>query len=136
MNRSMNRFPRPAKQTRRAGGGVRQIAVVLTIGACLGISAFALEGYAAFKRQATVKAAAAAAAAVAANDEELYTGSILYMPDRGSLCRQLTFDNQNGQFTDMGAVDCERAAYHNLNEEAKHWSAARVRVISSGFRGQ
>jgi hypothetical protein len=129
----MSRFPRPAKKPQRSGGAVRQVMVVISIGACLGVAAFGLEGYIALKHH---QVAAKQAAAVAATDEEIYTGSILYTSDRGNLCRQLLFDNQNGQFTDNGVVDCERAAYHNVNEDAKHWSAARVRVISSGFRGQ
>jgi hypothetical protein len=78
--------------------------------------------------------AAAAAVALAADDDDIYTGSILYMPDSGNACRQLLFDNQNGQFTDNGYVDCDRAAYRGTDTTPKHWSAARVRVISSGFR--
>jgi hypothetical protein len=81
----------------------------------------------------TRQAAAVAVALAAVDDDDIYTGSILYMPDSGNACRQLLFDNQNGQFTDNGYVDCDRAAYRN-DATPKHWSAARVRVISSGFR--
>jgi hypothetical protein len=127
---AMNRFARPAKKARRAGNRPSQVGMVIAIGACLGFAAFGVDDYVAAKKAA----AKAAAVALAASDDEIYTGSILYMPDRGNLCRQLLFDNQNGQFTDNGYVDCESAAYRNPNEEAKHWSAARVRVISTGFR--
>jgi hypothetical protein len=126
----MQRFARPSKKARRAGNRPSQIGLVLAIGAFLGFAAFGIDDYVTAKKAA----AKVAAAAVAASDEEVYTGSILYMPDRGDLCRQLLFDNQNGQFTDNGYVDCTRAAYRSSSEEAKHWSAARVRVISSGFR--
>jgi hypothetical protein len=126
----MQRFARPSKKARRAGNRPGQVGLVVAIGAVLGFAAFGIDDYVTAKKTA----AKAAATALAASDEEIYTGSILYMPNRGELCRQLLFDNQNGQFTDNGYVDCARAAYRNPNEDAKHWSAARVRVISTGFR--
>ncbi|MFZ0424340.1 MAG: hypothetical protein WAL80_15810 [Xanthobacteraceae bacterium] len=126
----MQRFARPQKKTRRGRNRPSQVGLVLAVGAVLGFAAFGIDDYVTAKKAA----AKAAAAALAASDEEIYTGSILYMPDRGELCRQLLFDNQNGQFADNGYVDCTRAAYRSTNEEAKHWSAARVRVISTGFR--
>jgi hypothetical protein len=126
----MQRIARPSKKVRRAGNRPSQVGLVLAIGAFLGFAAFGIDDYVAAEKAA----AKAAAVALAASDQEIYTGSILYTPDRGNLCRQLLFDNQNGQFTDNGYVDCDRAAYGNPNEEAKHWSAARVRVISDGFR--
>ncbi len=126
----MQRSVRPAKKARRAGNRPGQVGLVLAIGVFLGLAAFGTDNYVTAKKAA----AKAAAAALVASDQEIYTGSILYMLDRGDLCRQLLFDNQNGQFTDNGYVDCERASYRNPNEDAKHWSAARVRVISSGFR--
>jgi hypothetical protein len=99
------------------------------MGLCLGAGAFGIGRYVNVTRQA-----AAVAAVLAAADDDIYTGSILYMPDSGNACRQLLFDNQNGQFTDNGYVDCDRAAYRGANATPKQWSAARVRVISSGFR--
>jgi len=69
--------------------------------------------------------------AVAPNDDEIYTGSILFMPPEGKICHQLLFDNRTGEFSDNGDVDCERAAYQGA--EPKHWSAARLRAVSSGF---
>jgi hypothetical protein len=74
-----------------------------------------------------------AALANAAGDDDIYTGSILYMPEQGRSCRQLLFDNQTGRFSDNGYVDCVNAAYHSPREP-KLWSAARARVISNGFR--
>jgi len=123
----MNRFRRPAKKLPRAGNGARQVLVVITIGACLSLGVLGINDHAKAMRQA-------AAAAVAGNDE-IYTGSILYMPDRGNTCRQLLFDNQSGRFTDNGYVDCMLAAYRSAADWPKRWSVARVRVISTGFRG-
>ena len=99
---------------------------MLAFGACLGLGALAIDYYVTAQRQA--------AALLPSDDDEIYTGSILYMPDMGNVCRQLLFDNQNGQFTDNGYVDCERAAYRSRMDQPKRWSAARVRVISDGFR--
>ena len=69
----------------------------------------------------------------AAKGDDIYTGSILYMPDTSNVCHQWLFDNQNGQFTDKGSVDCQEAADQSL-DGPKNWSAARIRVISTGFR--
>ncbi len=131
----MNRSPRYARPSpRRRNGarqGSRQAWAIVTVGLFLGVGAFGTGRYVSVQREA---AAAAAAALAAAYDDEIYTGSILYMPNVGNACRQLLFDNQSGQFTDNGYVDCDRAAYRGVNATPKQWSAARVRVISSGFR--
>jgi hypothetical protein len=127
---TMKRLTRPKKPLRHARNRPGQVGLVIAVGVCLGLGAFGLEDYVAIKKSA----AKVAAAAAAASDEEIYTGSILYMPDRGNICRQLLFDNQNGQFSDNGYVDCGRAAYRSASDEAKHWPTARVRVISTGFR--
>ncbi len=120
--RKRNAYPR--KRTR-----VRQTLAVIAIGVGLGSSLFATGKYV-----AALQGASAAAAAVAAvQDDEIYTGSILYMPKEGRRCYQLLFDNLTGHFTDNGYVDCITAAYHSPNEP-KLWSAARAHVISNGFR--
>jgi hypothetical protein len=130
VNRS-SRYTRPSPRRRKgARPGSRQVGAIVAIGLCLGAGAFGIGRYVIATRQA----AAVAAALAADDDDDIYTGSILYMPDSGNACRQLLFDNQNGQFTDNGYVDCDLAAYRGPNATPKQWSAARVRVISSGFR--
>jgi len=122
-----------------AGDSVRQIGTVVAIGALLGVGLFAGGQYIAAPphagRIATIPAATAktAAAGTTAGDDDIYTGSILYMPQEGRSCRQLLFDNQTGRFSDNGYVDCVNAAYHSPSEP-KFWSAARAQVISNGFR--
>jgi hypothetical protein len=101
---------------------------VLAIGAGLGLCVLGIEQY--------VTARRVAAAPAAPNDSEIYTGSILYMPDVGDVCRQLLFDNHNGQFADDGYVDCAHAAYRGGIDWPQQWSSARMRVISTAFRGQ
>jgi hypothetical protein len=124
----MDRFPRPAKTRPRARSGSRQTIVVMAIGAGLGLGVLGIEQY------VTARQAAAVAAATPSNGE-IYTGSVLYMPDVGDVCRQLLFDNHNGQFTDNGYVDCAHAAYRG-GIDGPQGSTARIRVISTAFRGQ
>ncbi len=68
------------------------------------------------------------------SEEEIYTGSILYLPNEGTTCRQLLFDNRTGRLRDNGLVDCEQA-YYRGTESATLWPNARAVVISQGFRG-
>lgn len=79
-------------------------------------------------------AAAAPPAGAGQKDEEFYTGSILYQPYSGRLCRQHLFDNVTGRMSDNGVVDCEQAAYRSANGPAMNWSVARTNVISYSFR--
>jgi hypothetical protein len=67
-------------------------------------------------------------------DAETYTGSILFMPQSGSACRQFLFDNVSGSVSDNGVVDCERGAYHPLGDTSDKSSGTRVHIISSAFR--
>ncbi len=124
----MNAFPRLAKTKRRAGNGsIQVLIVVVVLGAMLTLGALVTDRYVtAAKRQAD-------AVVDASNDADLYTGSILYMPDTSNVCHQWLFNNQNGQFTDNGNVSCEQAEYQGLDGPMQ-WSAARIRVISTGFR--
>jgi hypothetical protein len=69
---------------------------------------------------------------IAPSDDEIYTGSILFVPPNDSnICRQVLFNNRTGRLNDNGLVDCERASYRSATEIPQQWS--RVRVISEGF---
>jgi hypothetical protein len=72
--------------------------------------------------------------AVVVSGDDVYTGSILYLPREGNVCRQFLFDNRTGRMQDNGPVDCERALYAGDGVASKRWSAARVLVISESFR--
>jgi hypothetical protein len=126
----MSRTHRPAKSRLRGRNSSRQAFVVVMTGAVLAFGAVAVAEFMMVKQDALGLGAAIAKA----GGGEIYTGSILYRPDMGNVCRQVLFDNRTGQFTDNGYVDCERAAYHGL-DGPKRWSADRVLVISTGFRG-
>jgi hypothetical protein len=120
----MSRLPRQKRLPRR--NRTRQVCIVLASAGVFAVAALQIAGYATAKPKPAV-------AADAQGDEEIYTGSILYMPDEGDVCRQILFDNHNGRFTDNGYVDCEQAAYQGSSDAPRQWSAARLRVISSGF---
>jgi len=124
------RYRRPEKRRSSARSNVRQVVLVLlALGTTLGLGIIGTGQYvAASKRHAD-----AVAAAALANSSEIYTGSILYMPNTSEVCHQWLFDNRNGGLTDNGMVNCMRAAYRGL-EPPKQWSVARTQVISSGFR--
>lgn len=141
----MKRSSRPAKLHAIAGNAAHQVFIVVAVGATLGLAAVAADGYIGASKQETstrtangkagIAVTAAASAATGQSEHDIYTGSILYMAYDGKRCRQLLFDNKTGLFTDNGYVSCEEAAYNGLNSP-KQWSAARMRVIANGFRGE
>jgi hypothetical protein len=116
--------------------------MVTAIGVVLAAGLFAAGGYVIQQQRgpATVKAfmktgpSNAKVASASGGDDEIYTGSILYIPYEGTNCRQILFDNRNGRFTDNGYVDCQSAEAQSGIGSPKQWSAARVRVIRDGFR--
>jgi hypothetical protein len=105
----------------------RQMAVLAALAGVLAVGMFA-GGQFAFVRSLHKPALAPP------SDDEIYTGSILYIPDEGKICRQLLFDNRTGRVQDNGLVDCEHAYYRGMSEMAKQWSTARALVISESFR--
>ena len=131
---------RRPKRRGRSSDSVRQAAIVVGVGMVLTAALFA-GGYAVqpqympeFLKTLTGAGRGGTKVATAANGNEVYTGSILYLPIEGSNCRQLTFDNRNGHFTDKGYVDCAQASEQSGISSPKQWSAARAKVISMGFR--
>jgi hypothetical protein len=120
--RAMSRSARPPKIRPRSRGSLHTIIVVA---AFLALGLFVNEEY------LTKRPHAAQPVAIAPSDDEIYTGSILFMPPEGKICRQLLFDNRTGGFSDNGNVDCERAVYQGTG--TKRWSTARLWAISRGF---
>jgi hypothetical protein len=140
----MNSLAKRSERRSRSGDGAGQTVAVIAIGAVLAVGLFATGKYVVMRQRAQepVRIAAAASAATAASataatapsDDEIYTGSILYMPYEGRICHQLLFNNRSGRLTDNGYVDCVRAAYQGIDGQPRFWSAARARVISTAFR--
>jgi hypothetical protein len=122
------RFPRPVKSRRRAGNIRRQVvAVVIALAALIALGAVATDHYVTAARRAS------GLKVETASGDGIYTGSILYEhDDTNNICHQWLFDNQNGQITDNGNVNCDQAAYRGL-DGPKQWSAGRLQVIRDGF---
>jgi len=135
----MSRLPASATVRPFAGHSAYQVLIVFTAGLSLGVAAFVTESYVTNSRQQQTPPASERASLPASvaksgqGDSEVYTGSILYMPEDGKQCRQLLFDNLTGAFTDNGYVSCEKVASNGI-DGPKHWSAARIQVIATGFR--
>ena len=123
----MIHFTSRSKVRPRLRESFRQTVGVAVVAAILGFGLVVSGKYVMAKHRS-------AAVAIASNDDEIYTGSILYMPYEGRMCRQILFDNLTGQLSDNGSVDCDHAAYQGTYSAPKQWSFARVRVISTGFR--
>ncbi len=125
------RFPRPGARSGhgrgRADNRVRQVSiVVIGIASVLGLGALATDQY------LTMAQHQFPGTFETAKGNAIYTGSILYVPDTGSVCHQWLFDNRNGQLNDKGDINC-----NDVDEDIngpKNWSTARMRVISDGFR--
>jgi hypothetical protein len=119
---------RRALRKKSRSESIRQSLGVVAVGVLLGTGLFAIADY--FTVQHWVRPATAGR-----NAGEIYTGSVLYMPQEGRNCHQMLFDNNTGRFTDNGSVDCEHAAYRGVDGNLpKQWSSDRARVIADGFR--
>jgi len=68
------------------------------------------------------------------SDDEIYTGSILFVPDDGKICRRFLFDNRSGRLSYSGLVDCESAYYRGQGVPPIPMSIARTQAISETFR--
>jgi hypothetical protein len=69
------------------------------------------------------------------SDDDLKTGSILFVPAFGDQCRRRIIDNTTWRMFDNGVVDCDAALIEvRSRSSGSYWSSARVDVIRNGFR--
>lgn len=132
----MSRLPAAKVRTLAVGNPGQQVFIVLATGAVMGLVALATQGYVVASKsrpRADTAEPVPVAAATSRAEDEVYTGSILYMPNDGRHCHQLLFDNQTGRLSDNGTVDCASVAYRGI--EGPQHGSARIRVIATGFRG-
>ena len=66
-------------------------------------------------------------------DDELKTGSILFVAQFGDRCRRRVIDNATWLISDNGSVDCG-TALAQARASTPQLSSARVDVIRNGFR--
>lgn len=69
----------------------------------------------------------------ATGDDYLTTGSILYVPLEGNVCRKRLIDNKTWFIRDKGYVICDEAVSWNANMSSPRSSVTRVDAIRSGF---
>ena len=67
------------------------------------------------------------------SDDDLATGSIIFVPILGNTCRKKLIDNATWQIRDYGAVDCRAALAGGAHGNESGWSASRVDIIRHGF---
>jgi hypothetical protein len=120
---------RPKQRTKRRSGRSerrRRIAAIAAVLAVLTAGLFAA-------RETKIELFAAKPVAMP-SDDEIYTGSILFVPDDGKVCRRFLFDNRNGRLSYGGLVDCDSAYYRSPNAPPAQMSVARTQAISETFR--
>jgi hypothetical protein len=66
-------------------------------------------------------------------DDELKTGSLLFVPPHGDQCRRRVIDNATWLIADEGLVDC-KSALAEIKARIGPQGSARLDVIRSGFR--
>jgi hypothetical protein len=126
-----SRFKRPSKTRARSRERSRQIAVLAVMAGVL-VAGLLVAGK--FEVWQTLFGRSAAQLAAARSDDEIYTGTILYEPPQGALCRELLFDNRTGRVQDNGLVDCEQAYYRGSGKAVGQSAAPRAVAISESFR--
>jgi hypothetical protein len=66
-------------------------------------------------------------------DDELATGSVIFVPVLGNNCRKKLIDNATWRIRDSGPVDCRAALARGANANESGWSTSRVDIIRNGF---
>jgi hypothetical protein len=120
---------RPKQRTKRRSGRSERRRRIAAIAAVLAVLTAGL-----FAAKETKIELSAAKPVATPSDDEIYTGSILFVPDDGKVCRRFLFDNRNGRLSYGGLVDCETAYYRSPNAPPAQMSVARTQAISETFR--
>jgi hypothetical protein len=68
------------------------------------------------------------------SDDDLRTGSIIFVPILGNDCHRKEIDNETWAIRDVGPVACSDALSRSSENANKVWSAARMDAIRDGFR--
>lgn len=107
---------------------------ILTGAVLTGAVAIGIVTGAYFARTVTT-AKTASYTAFLAQAEELRTGTVLFVPLEGNICRQRIIDNETWHMADAGSVVCDEAVSWNSSAPGqKYFVAVRVDAIRSGFR--
>jgi hypothetical protein len=66
-------------------------------------------------------------------DDDLATGSVIFVPILGNSCRKKLIDNATWYIRDIGPVDCREALARGALGNQLGWSASRVDMVRNGF---
>jgi hypothetical protein len=122
----MRRPRQRTKKRNRRSERTRRIAAIVAVMVLLTAGLFAA-------REAKIELSSAKPVPTP-SDDEIYTGSILFVPDDGKVCRRFLFDNRTGRLNYGGLVDCESAYYRIPSAPHAQMSIARTQAISETFR--
>lgn len=67
-------------------------------------------------------------------DDDLTTGSIVYVPDFGDKCRQSEIDNATWQVRQIGTVSCHQALAGKPASRSELRPRTRIDIIRESFR--
>lgn len=67
------------------------------------------------------------------SEDDLATGSIIFVPVLGNTCRKKLIDNATWRIRDDGLVDCRAAFAQGAHGNQLGWPATRVDIIRHGF---
>jgi len=82
----------------------------------------------------SMREAVLARAAPQQSDDELTTGSIVFVPALGNTCRQNLIDNRTGEIRGNGTVPCNEALAGAPNRRSSGPGANRIDIIRESFR--
>jgi hypothetical protein len=100
----MDRSKRRSNARARGRERSRQMVYLAAIGSVLGVGLFAAGELKVGQFLPWLPRLSLSKPAPVPTEEEIYTASILYLPNEGTTCRQLLFDNRTGRFRDNGLV--------------------------------
>lgn len=125
-------MPADGKSRRQTTRGSRSRDNRRALAICLLFGAIAVFGLGTVLRD-TPPSGTRITAMSAQGDDDLSTGSIVFVPIFGNDCRRRLIDNATWQIRDNGVVDCNAALAQNTHGRRFGWSAARVDVVRQGF---
>jgi len=75
-----------------------------------------------------------AGSAAPQSDDDLTTGSIVFVPDAGNTCRQNLIDNRTWEVRENGTLPCHEALAAAPHRRAAGSGATRLDIIRESFR--
>jgi hypothetical protein len=131
---TMQKFPPSRSQTSAKSLRRRELLRATAAGFILvGIFAVALDLGAHWQMPSLGKIVHANAARPQAEDD-LTTGSIVYVPDFGDKCRQSEIDNATWQVRQIGTVSCHEALAGRPPSHSETRPRTRIDIIRESFR--